>query len=491
MTGPDQTRPGRGEILAALAITALALALRLVPMGRGLQGDELWTVVDFVEAPTTWQTLTRVVDFNNHHFYSLLARIAEQLLGRHEWVVRLPALLLGLATIPVLWLGLRRRFGPAIALLTALALAGSSVHIGYSATARGYTGMVLFTWLAGLCFLDLVEQRGGTARVFQFAVLSALALWIHLYAASVLAVQGAVLAILAASAWRRDGVGAALERYRSAAMGLVGAGLLSVLLYAPVLLPLTRAVLGGGSSDFEPGLPLSVLAYLTGHGVGVASGILLLAILVGLRIGLKGRWLEGLYAATLFALPLGFTWLSRPEVVRERFFVFLLPLLALGLGSAAERAWRAAAARLPLRAAAGGLIGLLGWLWAAPPWRSVPRGGHREAVAALEAPPVSPGGQFHTCAIGWRPHLFSWYARQPVRLPQTVAELEAFLSSYDDVRCARFAGSGDSPVIGAMGELLDRRCAAPERYFVILVYRCRRPSPVDGTPSSTDVRPRP
>jgi hypothetical protein len=137
------------------------------------------------------------------------------------------------------------------------------------------------------------------------------------------------------------------------------------------------------------------------------------------------------------------------------------------------------------------MIVLLGWLWATHPWRSVPRGGHREAVAALEAPPATAGGQFRTCAIGWRPYLFTWYASQPMHLPHTVAELDALLSSNADVRCARFTGSGDSPTVRAMGELLEHRCAAPERHFVILVYRCRRPSPVDGAPDSTDVRPRP
>lgn len=300
-------------------------------------------MVDFIEAPSVWETITRVVDFNNHHFYSLLARGAEAVLGRAEWVVRLPALLFGLLTVPAVWLGLRREFGPRIVLLASLLVATASVHIGYSATARGYTGLVCFTWCAGVLFLQLVREGGGPPRVALFAVTSALGIWTHLYAAAALAVQAGVLAILAALELRAGARPAALPRLRVAATGVGWAVLLAAVLYAPILPKLLPALLyESHGSPFQPLFPVAVLTELTGQRPISAAGLFLAAMaLAGLASGLRMRRLDALYVALLLTVPIGAVWLARPGVMRTRFFIFLIPFLSLGLALAAEAAWRA------------------------------------------------------------------------------------------------------------------------------------------------------
>ena len=97
-------------------IVGLALAIRLTPLQRGLGFDELFTAVNFVGADSAWKTATTSINFNNHVGYSLLARLCVELLGRSEWALRLPALLLGLGTLPAVWWISRPVVGPGLAL---------------------------------------------------------------------------------------------------------------------------------------------------------------------------------------------------------------------------------------------------------------------------------------------------------------------------------------------------------------------------------------
>lgn len=475
-------RPTRVEVLALLAILALALVLRVPLLGRGFQGDEIRTMLDFVEAPSTWETITRVVDFNNHHFYSLLARGMEAALGRAEWVVRLPALLFGLLTIPALWIGLRGDFGSRTALLAALLLATSPIHIGFSATARGYTGLVFFTWCATILFFSVVREDGRVSRVIAYAVLSALGIWTHLYGAAVLAVQALFLAILLAGEAHRSGLAPAFRRFRMAAAGVVGAALLTLVLYAPALprlLPVLRSVQHG---PFDPRLPFVVLTYLVGLPLGFAGLLLGGIAVVGLVWGLWSRRLVALYVALVFVLPVGATWLSREQSFMERFFMFLLPFVALGVALcvtlAAESAWgttRGTARgwlRAGARASAVFLLLLTTWLWAARPWSNVPTGAYREAVAALEAPPSHPGASVGVCVIGRNTRYYAWYAKHPPLVPATVEQFEAFVAEHDAVRCAWVPTPSELPAHTAIAAILQSRCEARDHFLGIRMYQC-------------------
>src|ERR1044071_5897146 len=86
------------ERLSLAIIIAVALIYRFLPLNRGLGEDELFTVVQFIEVPSIFRTIFYNIAFNNHIGYSVMARVSESIFGRAEWVLRLPALLLGTAT---------------------------------------------------------------------------------------------------------------------------------------------------------------------------------------------------------------------------------------------------------------------------------------------------------------------------------------------------------------------------------------------------------
>src|SRR5258705_12671222 len=116
----------------------VALAYRLSPMSRGLGQDELYTAVNFVEAGPIWTTIFSNSAFNNHIGYSVMARISEKLFGHSEWSLRLPALLLGLASLWGFWLLSEPMLKNSGATIGAMVLAFSPPHVIWSVEARGY-----------------------------------------------------------------------------------------------------------------------------------------------------------------------------------------------------------------------------------------------------------------------------------------------------------------------------------------------------------------
>src|SRR5206468_4613305 len=84
---------------------------------------------------------------NNHLFHTLLVHVAVQLLGGAPWVVRLPALIAGLALMPATYAMVRRLCDPTSAVLAAALVAASDPLVSYSVNGRGYTLLCLFTIL--------------------------------------------------------------------------------------------------------------------------------------------------------------------------------------------------------------------------------------------------------------------------------------------------------------------------------------------------------
>src|SRR5262249_23030830 len=141
-----------------LLILTVALLCRLYPLNRGLGQDELYTAVHFVEVRSLWKTLFSNDAFNNHIGYSLMARFSEELLGRSEWALRLPALLLGMATLYIFFAFGRSILGYIPALLATLLLALSPSHIVWSVEARGYSAMIFSTLLSSHLYFKLLRR---------------------------------------------------------------------------------------------------------------------------------------------------------------------------------------------------------------------------------------------------------------------------------------------------------------------------------------------
>jgi len=144
-----------------LPILTVALLCRLYPLNRGLGQDELYTAVHFVEVRSLWKTIFSNDAFNNHIGYSLMARFSEGLLGRSEWALRLPALLLGMATLYIFFVFGRSILGHIPALLGTLVLAPqfprrsglerapASAAKGIVGGLWGHGGRLLIVWPSG------------------------------------------------------------------------------------------------------------------------------------------------------------------------------------------------------------------------------------------------------------------------------------------------------------------------------------------------------
>ena len=223
-------RNGHRTSYLLVLLTLAAAVLRAVGLNSQLWCDEIVTVVNSIHVPTR-ALLTSYFYDNQHTLYSLLAQACVALFGDQPWAVRLPAMVLGTASVPVLFLlgqELTDRFE---ALTAAGLLAVSYHHVWFSQNARGYTALMLAALLATWCLVRGLKGPGWRPWLF-YAATVALGLYTHLTMVFV-AVSHALLC-----GWlvlRPEGRPEGWPRpdWRRLAAAFVLAGALTFLLYAP------------------------------------------------------------------------------------------------------------------------------------------------------------------------------------------------------------------------------------------------------------------
>ncbi len=224
-----------GWVVAALVL--VGLLLRLHDLGSGLWFDEIQTLVEYVRSPLG-AIVTNYDNTNQHLLYSVLARISTGLLGETGAALRLPAALLGTASLLAFYLMAVRNTDRGEALLGTALLTFSYHHVWFSQNARGYSGLLLFTLIATAAFLRLLrEQNAGWGAVAVYGVSAALGAYIHPTAILIPIAHGLVLAAL----WWRARRTAPSAGWRPA-VGILLAGLLTLALYAPVLSQVVAAL---------------------------------------------------------------------------------------------------------------------------------------------------------------------------------------------------------------------------------------------------------
>ena len=156
--------------MAGLLAVGVGLCLRGPRMDLGLWLDEFHTLHHASAADPA--ALLEGLREDNHPPLSFLAvAAARALLGEAEWVLRLPSLLAGLATVALgAWLARRLPAGRTRP-LAPLIVAASSLHLVASSEARMYTWLALAValWLLGA--LRRLEGRGGWALLAGATVL--------------------------------------------------------------------------------------------------------------------------------------------------------------------------------------------------------------------------------------------------------------------------------------------------------------------------------
>jgi mannosyltransferase len=130
-----------------VAFTLSALLLRLWEINADLWLDEIMTVVGYMRLPPL-EAATTFHAANQHLLNSVLGSISIRIFGETVWAVRLPALLFGVATVPVFFLLAKAVIKRHEAIFATLFLTLSYHHVWFSQNARGYSAMIFFTVLS-------------------------------------------------------------------------------------------------------------------------------------------------------------------------------------------------------------------------------------------------------------------------------------------------------------------------------------------------------
>lgn len=439
--------------LAVVGAAMAALAGLSVPhLGRGLEFDEIVTVRQVVQAPTWADVFRTAVVFNNHVPFSALSRLSGLLFGASEIVYRLPALLLGLGALPVTWAMARRWHGPAVAGASAWLLAVAPLAVQYSASARGYTGLLLFGTLSCHLFL-LTLERPTRWRVTGNACALAVGTWFHLYGVFIAGGQALTLVWLL---WTRP-ARVSSDGCRGNLLALAAAGPLIALLYAPIAPRLLLEMARRGRGVFQPDFPLATALELSG-----GSAIVLVVALWGLwriaRGGSPGAMLPVFTAGT----AIGGAWLLNPLDLYTRFFMFLLPFAAIAVAVALVGS---RGLSRPWRLASWAAVVAITVSWGVRSTTYVPEEGYRAAARALAG---APDGAV-VVGIGVGSGLVDYYLGRTVPVANTLEEYRDLTRRARQVVVVHRRGMHDTDV-HPVKRYLDAQGYVPARHANLSVY---------------------
>lgn len=130
--------------ICLILVTVVGFYFRLLYLQQPAGNDESYTWLAFIRHPF----IRMISDYshpNNHIFHTLMAGVSTSLLGAAVWTIRLPAFIAGVLMVPFAYLTGRKWYNPAAGLLAAAFVASSPTYLSYSAQARGYSILTLFT----------------------------------------------------------------------------------------------------------------------------------------------------------------------------------------------------------------------------------------------------------------------------------------------------------------------------------------------------------
>lgn len=133
----------RWRLLSLTLCILVGIALRVRYLGEPPRYDESFTYLEFAK-----RSLVHVFAYypapNNHILHTALVWISCRMFGGSLWAMRLPALLAGIALIPLIFITAHQMAGRSAALLAAGLMSVSGPFVLYSVNARGYTLQAVF-----------------------------------------------------------------------------------------------------------------------------------------------------------------------------------------------------------------------------------------------------------------------------------------------------------------------------------------------------------
>lgn len=322
----------RAGWMAITAIVVLAAALRLYDAGSQLWYDEIRTLVTSIREPLG-TILTHFPSNNDHVLYSALAHLAMSVLGETAAAVRLPAVLLGIASIFLVFSFGREVTNRFEALSAALLGAVSYHHIWFSQNARGYTLLLCVALLGTLLLLKALKDDRRSTWAW-FGIVSALGAYTHL--TMVLAVVGQALIAAAHILLTRRRI--AIGDWIGPVIGFGVAAVATVGLYAPMLGDL-HAFFATEKGAYGPkaataGWALVELVRGLQVGSNLGGGVMLLALLAGgaaFVAGLVSYARQSPTVLALFLWPGAVVYLTSLAMHRPTFPRFFFFLAGFGL----------------------------------------------------------------------------------------------------------------------------------------------------------------
>lgn len=170
----ERFEPSQRQAATALAAIVLLAALLRLPT---LDAQSLWsdeTATWFQSSGSFLDIFARTARDNYPPLYNILAWLSTRLFGDAGWTLRLPAALIGVAGVAMIYPVAVRLGGRSAGLLAALMLCLSGWHVWYSQEARTYTLLSAAAIAHAWALLALLQSRRWPAAVL--AVLSGLAL---------------------------------------------------------------------------------------------------------------------------------------------------------------------------------------------------------------------------------------------------------------------------------------------------------------------------
>lgn len=188
--GADQSI--RHERTVLILLSALALALRLTSLSRGLFTDEAYSLA---LAQRGFGHMIGLFGYEaNGTPYPVVLWPLIRLFGTSETLLRLPAVFAGTAAVPALWWSARRFAGPAVALLAAGLLAVNPMAVFYSQTARPYAFVLLAVCLAFGALPHALEASAGRGAWAGYVAAMAALAYCEIFAAPLVVPAHAVIA---------------------------------------------------------------------------------------------------------------------------------------------------------------------------------------------------------------------------------------------------------------------------------------------------------
>jgi len=201
LSTPSSSREGTGYSWWLVGILACALVLRL----HQLTAAPLW--VD--EAVTAWLVNLPPIEMLKMlkgieltpPLYTCVLYVWSWLFGTSELALRLPSVLLGVASVCMISRLGRSAYDARTGVLAAALLAVSPYHITYSQEGRAYSLLIFLTLWSCSLLSQLVRQSTQSRRI-GFVLVTAALLYTHLYAVFIVLAQ--VIAFLLFHAWVRE-----------------------------------------------------------------------------------------------------------------------------------------------------------------------------------------------------------------------------------------------------------------------------------------------